>query len=97
MYRHRVGDPTPAPKREKLSSEQRWERIANEAPFGALLQSGALSGWRPLYGKGRTLLQDYGTAMRAEKYSTGGGSPKRPQWWAMCEKELDTLYTVRTP
>lgn len=94
MFLHHVGDPTPAPKREKMNLEQRWERIANEAPFSAFLQSGALSSWRALYGKGRTLLNDYGAAMRAEKYHTGGGSPKRPAWWSQCEKELDTLHTV---
>lgn len=93
MCRKHIGDPEEL-KVKGDNNDKRWERIASEPPFGAYLKTGQLSGWRPLYGKGRELLIDYANTLESEKYHTGGGTVKRPLWWARCEKELDTLHVV---
>lgn len=86
---HRVGDPD----YHGASYDTTWETIIHESPWDAYAAKGYT--WRQLYNKGKEIIRDYADQINGEKYHTGGGSPKRPSWWAQCEKELDTLMTVR--
>jgi hypothetical protein len=67
-----------------------YTAILKEEPWLSM----GVTNWRPLYNKGLEIAKDYSTAIENEKYHTGGGQPKRPEWWKECEKDLAILAEV---